>query len=319
MKFISIVVISALAVLLGLFFKSDCDLPLYFFPNIDEKSAFNGKVVWITGASSGIGAGLAVDLSKAGAQVIITARRLSQLQSVADSCALVGKRPLIIPFDVTDYSMHMKATQQIIELFGKIDILVLNAGKSQRNTAIDTQFSDTKSLIDLNFLSLVSLTKAVLPHMLERKAGQLVVMSSVAGIMPVPVSSSYAATKHALHGFYNSLRTEVSEHNISVSIICPGPVESEIHLTTIKNPENPTQDEGDKMSTARCTSLVVKGLFYRFEEMWISEQPILALAYVNVYMPWISRQIMSKVAGPKRVKALKEGGKMNDVTELLTK
>jgi len=103
-----------------------------------------------------------------------------------------------------------------------------------------------------------------------------------------------------------------------VSLVCPGPVESEIHTKTLRNPNNPTADEGVKMTTLRCVELMLRGMYHKVDEMWISDQPILLFTYLNTYAPWVSRQLL-KYVGPARVKILKEGGQIYDMKELFTK
>ncbi|CAM9191904.1 unnamed protein product, partial [Ectocarpus fasciculatus] len=184
---------------------------------------FNGKVVWITGASSGIGASLARDLSRNGAQVVISARRADALQEVALSCT--GQlKPFVLPLDVTDHEAQQAALDTIISKFGRLDTLVLNAGRSQRAVAADTSFEDTKSLFDLNVFAVIHLAKITLPHFLERQSGQFVVVSSVSGFLGTPIGSSYSATKFALHGYFDALRAELADDNIHVVMVCPGPV-----------------------------------------------------------------------------------------------
>jgi dehydrogenase/reductase SDR family protein 7 len=307
------IVFVILAVLLAAFFKSDVDLPLMFLP-YEVKDSFAGKVVWITGASSGIGAALAEDMVKAGAKVVISARRQEMLDAVADSCAKFGERPMVLPLDVTDLSAHSVAYQNVIDKYGKVDSLVLNAGMSQRNTAVDTALSVTQDLMHLNFISYVSLTKTVLPDMMARKDGQIVVTSSLSGIIGTPLGSSYSATKFALHGYFNALRGEVTKDNISVLIVCPGPVESEISSKAYRNPALPVSADEKKMPTARCSHLMAKAMYYKsIMEVWISEQPLLAMTYVAQYAPTLSNTLFARVLGPARVRILQSGGNVYDV------
>ena len=180
---------------------TDCDFFLRVLPYTPADKSFSNQIIWIIGASSGIGASLAEELTLGGAQVVLSARRMNHLEDVADKCALVGHRPMIIPFDVLDFSEHEKSYQLIIEKFGRIDVLVLNAGRSQRAIAMNTQLIDTRALMELNFMTFVSLTKIAVPAMSSRESyGQIVVLSSLAGRIGTPISSSYSATKFALHG-----------------------------------------------------------------------------------------------------------------------
>jgi dehydrogenase/reductase SDR family protein 7 len=192
--------LGAIAIPTGIMLKSDSDLCLKFASDPPAK-ANSGKVVWIVGASSGIGASLAVDFARDGANVIISARREAQLKEVAANCmAAGGKSATVLPLDVTHFQDHQKAFDQVLKEFGKVDILVLNAGISQRNFAAETPFEVTQQIINTNFLSYASLTRCVLPSMIEKKQGKIVVMSSLAGLMGLPISSSYSASKFALVG-----------------------------------------------------------------------------------------------------------------------
>jgi short-subunit dehydrogenase len=131
-------------------------------------------VVWITGASSGLGANLAIHFAKSGAQVILTARRVDKLQEVARKCMGVSAlSPVLLPFDVTNYTAQQEAYDHIVSTFSRIDILILNAGVSQRAQAVDFPFDKTRELMELNFFSVVHLSQLVLPHMIQRKSGHV--------------------------------------------------------------------------------------------------------------------------------------------------
>lgn len=323
-SFTAFFLFSGLVILLAAFFASDCDLALNYLPFDNAKEqAFENKIVWVTGASSGIGAGLAKDFVVGGATVIISARRVPALEQVARDCALVGKEPIIVPLDVTDYEQQQIAYDGIIKQFGRIDILILNPGRTQRALALETSLEDTQTLMDLNFMSYVSLSKIALPAMVEQKGGgSVVVMSSVSGKLGTPISSTYSATKWALHGYFDALRTEYSYKGLHVLLVCPGPVVSEISKHSIKGVE--AEKTGQKyetsaevrMTTERSTDLMVKAVKYKFDEVWISKQPFLAITYLNVYCPWLSRQLFKNLIGPARIKAHEEDGNVFDIKEL---
>lgn len=205
-----------LCVVLAFFSRMDADWMAFLYP---PAGSFNGQVVWITGASSGIGAALARDLVKNGAQVIISARRINSLHEVAKSCE--GKyKPYVVPLDVTDYAARQLALNDILSKFGRIDSVVLNAGKSQRATAIDTTFEDTKSLFDLNVFAVIHLTKLVLPIFLKQGSGQFVVVSSVSGFLGTPIGSSYSATKFALASPPSCFMFMILDLKLNYIIIC---------------------------------------------------------------------------------------------------
>ena len=306
---VSVMITSAIVALfaMGLLW-TDCDLTLRLLPYSSADKSFANQTIWITGASSGIGASLAEELTAGGAQVIISARRMNQLESVADKCAAVGLRPMIQAFDALDFEEHGRAFEAIIEKFGGVDVLILNAGRSQGALAMDTRLTDTRQLFELNFFSYVNLAKLVVPTMTSRKSGgQVVVVSSVSGKLGTPMGSSYSGTKYALHGYFDALRGEVHSKNVNIQIVCPGPVESEIFDHAIRSDHTKRSADEAKMPTARCTHLMARGMKWKLDEIWISTQPILFLAYLNTYFPFTSRQLMKRLIGPGIVRALEEG------------
>lgn len=314
-----------LAVLaLACFLTLDCDVLLYVLP-FDDKAAstsFKEQIVWITGASSGIGAALVMDMVKGGAKVIISARREEQLLAVQKKAAeeYPNSHPVfVMPLDVINASAREEATAKILQTFGHIDVLVLNAGRSQRALATEFELESTRDLFELNFFSYVALTKLVLPSMQARRSGTIVVMSSLAGKMGVTISSSYSASKWALHGYFDALRSEVSRDQITVTLVCPGPVQSEIAQMSMKSAARIVHIENNdkKMATERCTYLVAKAIHHKLDEVWISNQPFLLFTYLSTYAPGIFRQLYKRVVGPGRVKALVGGGDVYDVKSLL--
>lgn len=307
----SLSVLSFLVAVLSIgLFWTDCDLTLRILPYSASEKAFTDKVIWITGASSGIGASLAEELTAGGAQVVVSARRVSNLEDVANKCALVGKRPMVLQFDALDFDEHEKVFNKIVDTFGRVDVLVLNAGRSQRALAMDTTIRDTRDLFELNYFSYVNLAKLVVPTMTSRKSGgQVVVLSSIAGKVGTPVASSYSATKYALHGYFDALRSEVNYKNVNIQLVCPGPVESEITVHAVRTSVvSGAQREEKKMPTSRCTHLMARAMKWRLDEIWISNQPFLTVAFLNSYFPFTSRQLFKNIIGPGRVKTLANGG-----------
>jgi hypothetical protein len=161
-----------IAIAVAIVLQSDADLPLMLM-SYKEDSAFTGQVIWIAGASSGIGASLAENMVRAGALVIISARRMSQLEDVANFCGQFGTRPFVLEMDMTSLESQEQAFKIVMDKFGRIDSLVLNAGQSQRNVAVETSLEVTHQLMNLNFMSYVSLTKLVVPAMIARRQGQV--------------------------------------------------------------------------------------------------------------------------------------------------
>lgn len=193
------------------------------------------NVIWITGASSGIGRALAVEAARRGATLILSGRNERALRETATLCAehrQSGAPRLhadaILPFDLAAPNVRRQAAQKALGIFGHIDILMLNAGISQRAHFADTSPEVFDLIMETNFGSAVDLTRAVLPQMLERRSGMIVCVSSVAGLMGAPWRTAYSASKHALTGFFGSLRTELAGNGVQVSIVYPGFVHTAI-------------------------------------------------------------------------------------------
>lgn len=190
------------------------------------------KVVWITGASSGIGEAFAYEMSRRRAKLVLTARNIEKLEEVKKNC--VSDEVALLPFDVSEHERAAEIVKAAIACFGRVDIFVHNAGISQRATALETSLEVEKRIINVNYFGGVALTKELLPFMIEQKSGQFVVMSSVMGKFGTPWRSSYAASKHALHGYYDSLRAELDPNQITVTIICPGYVNTNVTVNALK-------------------------------------------------------------------------------------
>ena len=195
--------------------------------------SFTGQVVWITGASSGIGEALAYAFSVAGARVILSSRRADELERVRRGCAH-PEQVRVLPLDLLDIPSLTAKTAEAISYFGQIDRVIHNGGVSQRGLVKDTSLEVQRRVMELDYFSSVALTQAVLPHFMERRAGHFAVMSSVMGKIGTPMRSAYAAAKHALHGFFDCLRAEVAPMNIGVTILTPGYIRTNIsqHVLT---------------------------------------------------------------------------------------
>ena len=178
------------------------------------------KIIWITGASSGIGAALVNEYSKRGARLIISSRNDEELNKVKQSC-LHPESVKVLTVDLADTAAFKKIIEQAINFFGRIDVLINNAGISQRSFAAETELDVDRKIFDINYFGTIALTKALIPHFKEKKNGHFVVISSVVGKIGTPLRSSYSASKHALHGFFDSLRAELHNDHIKVTLICP--------------------------------------------------------------------------------------------------
>ena len=190
------------------------------------------KIVWITGASSGIGAELAKIYSHRGIKLILSSRNVRALERVKSEC-YYPENIKILPIDLNDFYAAPALVKKAYNIFGRIDILINNAGVSQRSLIVDTQFDVLKKLIEINYLGTVALSSALLPFFLKQGFGHYVVVSSVMGKYGSPFRSGYSAAKHALHGFFDVMRMEHQKDNINVTIICPGFVRTPIAMNSL--------------------------------------------------------------------------------------
>ncbi|MBT8427989.1 MAG: SDR family NAD(P)-dependent oxidoreductase, partial [Erythrobacter sp.] len=187
--------------------------------------SFEGKTAWITGASSGIGAALAGEWAKRGANIILSGRDESRLSAVADRLETETKT---LPFDVRDDEAMQQATEEAASWKDGVDIFVANAGISQRSPAVDTDMQVYRDIIDIDLTSQIAATQALLPHMTQRGSGKLLFISSIAGKVGVPMRTAYCAAKHGLIGYADALRGELSQSGIDVHVICPGSVATDV-------------------------------------------------------------------------------------------
>lgn len=194
---------------------------------------FSGKVVWVTGASAGIGEALVKAFAKEGAKIILTARREEELLRVQKEAGLDNSNSIIVPADLYQVDAIPAIVAKAKQRFPDIDIMVCNAGISQRSLIKDTALEVDRKIMELNYFANIALAKGVLPGMIARKQGRFVVISSVMGKMSVPLRSAYCASKHALHGFFDGLRTEEFKNNIKVTIICPGYVKTNVSVNAL--------------------------------------------------------------------------------------
>jgi short-subunit dehydrogenase len=259
----------------------------------------------VTGASSGIGAALAQSLCQRGAAVILSARRADALETVRSACA-GGARTLIVPLDVADRASIAAAVERVLEHFGQIDVLINNAGISQRGPALEMPLEIDRRIMDVNFFGPVALTKAVLPSMLARRCGHIVVVSSLLGKFGIAHRSAYAASKHALHGFFDSLRAEVHDAGVAVTLVCPGAVQTSASLNALTGDGTPygVMDEYLQrgLTPAQCAAQIVTAIERKKREIYPARKERFAL--------WLSRYapgLFSRVIRNKRLEPPREG------------
>ncbi|BES69514.1 SDR family NAD(P)-dependent oxidoreductase [Marinobacter nanhaiticus D15-8W] len=250
------------------------------------------QTVWITGASSGIGEALAARFARDGTNLVLSARRENELKRVADRCTDAGldrDQILILPLDVTDWDALPGAVQTVLDTFGTIDLLVNNAGVSQRSLCKDTDMAVYRKLMDVDVMGQIALTKAVLPHMLERRDGHIAVTASVAGKVGVPQRTGYCAAKHAVMGFFDALRAEVEDDGIHVSTIVPGFIRTDISRNALaadgKAFGKVDDDIAGGMDVDECAEVVFNALKARKREIPVGKGKEMAALWVKRIAP----------------------------------
>lgn len=232
---------------------------------------FANQVVWITGASSGIGEAVALQLARQGAKLVLSARRREELERVAAACG--GKDVFILPLDLGSGGSFEPETAQVLEHFGRIDVVIHNGGLSQRALVKDTQMDVHRRIMEVNYFGTIALTKACLPAMLAAKSGQLVAISSVMGKIGTPLRSAYAASKHALHGYFDCLRAEVADAGIGVTVICPGFVSTNVSKNALTGDGTPTnqtgQDIANGVSPELAAAQILSAIHARKSEAYV--------------------------------------------------
>jgi dehydrogenase/reductase SDR family member 7 len=206
---------------------------IFKIEKLKRKMDKSTPVVWITGASSGIGAELARQYSKRNINLILSARRAAVLLEVKESC-MGHSKIQILPFDIIDFDSAPNQVEKALSFFGRVDVLINNAGISQRSLILDSKFEVFKKIIEIDYLGTVALSRAILPHFISQQSGHYVVVSSVMGKFGSPYRSGYCGAKHALHGFFDVMRMEHQKDNVYVTMVCPGFVATPIALNSIQ-------------------------------------------------------------------------------------
>ncbi len=237
----------------------------------------NKNVIWITGASSGIGEALVNAYSNEGAKLIISSRNREELYRVK----MAAKNMMnihVLPFDLADTASLTQKVEEALRIFGHIDLLINSGGISQRALALDTQLETEQRVMNVNFWGTVVLSKAVLPLMIKNGGGQIVCISSLTGKFGTRLRSAYAASKHALHGYFDSLRSEVFDKNITITLICPGFIKTNVSVNAVTADGSPqgTMDGGQEngMPVQECAAKIVAAIKAKKEEVYIGGKEV---------------------------------------------
>lgn len=261
-------------------------------------SLLKNRVVWLTGASSGIGEALTYELTRKGAKVIISARRKEELEKVKGNCpASAQPNVRILPLDLSAMNTLKLSVNAAVQTFGHIDILINNGGIGQRSLAKDTTLDVDRRIMEVNYFGAVTLTKYLLPYFLKQGGGQFVVVSSLTGKFGTPYRSGYAASKHALHGFFDSLRAEVWKENIKVTIIAPGFIRTPLTLSALKGDGSPLNKMDEAQYKGKpvkwCAKKIVRAIEKQKEEVYMGGREVLGV-YIKRFFPKFFSDIIKR-------------------------
>ena len=256
------------------------------------------KIVWITGASSGIGKEMAIQLAHEGARIILTARSEDKLQEL--KAQLSGEEHWIYPMDLLQVDAIPRGVEEVLQMVGKVDVLVNNAGISQRSLAKDTSIEVDRKIMELDHFAVVAMTKSLLPQFIDRKSGMIINVSSVAGKVGVPMRTAYCAAKHAVMGFMDALRAEITAYNIEVMNVTPGFVQTNISVNAVIG-NGETHGKMDPLIASGvpvdvCVRKIVRGMKRGTPELLIAQGKSKLAPYLRRFFPKVLFRMMANIA-----------------------
>ncbi|MBK7214772.1 MAG: SDR family oxidoreductase [Bacteroidales bacterium] len=256
------------------------------------------KTAWITGASSGIGEALCYELASEGCNLVLSSNEPEELERVKSLLSARGTKSVVLPFDLTDIDSIPGIAQKAISSFGSIDLVFNNGGISQRSMILETPIANDRKIMEINYFSSIAITKAILPHFLKNGGGHIAVTSSLSGLFGFPLRSAYCASKHALHGFYETLRIEYLKENVKVTIACPDRVRTKISVNALAANGKPhgqmdaRQDKG--ITPEDCARAIIKAVKKNKIVVLIGGAERISV-YIKRYFPSLFYKLISKV------------------------
>jgi len=259
----------------------------------------DGKIIWLTGASSGIGEEMAYQLCSKGAKLIISARRVEELERVKKNCKGSYSDDIkVLQLDLSKAEELSEKANQAEKYFGRIDILINNGGISQRALVVDTEMSVYRKIMEVDYFGPIQLSKLVLPGMLKQKSGQHIVITSATGLISTPYRSAYASAKHALHGFYDALHAEVYDQNIRVTLIAPGYIQTNVSYNALTGSGKPQHqhDEAIKkgLTPQKAVNKIIRAIEKEKEELYFGGLKEMVAIYLKRWSPGLFAKAIRK-------------------------
>lgn len=260
---------------------------------------FTDKIIWITGASSGIGRATALRFAQENATLILTALEDDLLEEVKKECLTLGSPAVTtLPFDLSQLDQLPQLAQDALQAYGRIDVFYNNAGISQRGTTIEVSMDVIRKVMDIDYYAPVILTKAILPKMIEQGGGQLAVTTSINGLFGFPLRCAYSSAKHALYGFYETIAAENYRDNIRVTIVTPGRVQTNISVNALeKNGEkHGKMDAGQAggITPEKAADKIVKAIYKQKREVLVGSKE-LVMVYIKRFFPGLCARIARSI------------------------
>lgn len=257
------------------------------------------QTIWITGASSGIGEALAYEYATTHVNLVLSARSVEKLEEVAKKCQQLGAaNTLVLPLDYADSTTFNSSAEQVVKTFSTIDVLVNNGGISQRSYTRETDMAVYRKIMEIDFFGPIALTKAVLPIFQKQGFGSVAVVSSISGKFGFPLRSGYAAAKHALHGFFETLMLEERQNNIFVTIICPGRINTNISKSALtKDGSNHGEldaGQANGMPVEQCAKQMRSAISNKRREVYIGRTELI-MPFLKRFFPRIFYILATKI------------------------
>jgi len=263
-------------------------------------SFYKNKTVWITGASSGIGKELAIQLASQGANLVLSARSEGKLQTLRSELINKDVNVWIIPLDLEQNEHFDQLVEDVFNKTNKIDVLINNGGISQRSLTFETDMVVDRRIMEINYFGTIALTKAILPKMKKQGAGHIAVTSSLTGIFGFPMRSAYAASKHALHGYFETLQLEETKNNIFTTIVCPARIATDISKSALQKSGEQwgKSDEGQEkgMPVDVCAKKYLNAIARQKKKIVIGSFGEIFLTKCHAWMPPLFHKIASNIS-----------------------